>query len=84
MGDMYIATIPRCPTHGKMEWIHPVDVSNVFTGDSYWICHGFDGEGCGHRVEEADMGWTAVNDSAFKINMVTGDAIYLRTDGELE
>jgi hypothetical protein len=61
MGDMYIATIPSCPTHGKMKWMHPVDLNNVFVGDSYWICCGFDGEGCDHRVGEKDMDWTPVN-----------------------
>jgi hypothetical protein len=44
-----------------MKWMHPVDFNNVFVGDSYWICHGFDGEGCDYRVEEEDVGWTAVS-----------------------
>jgi hypothetical protein len=60
MGDMYIATIPQCPTHGKMEWIHPEGEHGILL-DSYWICHGFDGEGCDHRVEEKDMDWTIIN-----------------------
>jgi hypothetical protein len=79
MGDMYIATIPQCPTHGKMKWIHPVGIGGVFTEASYWICHGFDGEGCDYRVEEKDMDWTAVNQGYWEYP----DRSVLRMTGEL-
>jgi hypothetical protein len=73
MGDMYIATIPQCPTHGKMKWIHPSH------DDSYWICHGFDGEGCDHRVEEKDMDWTAFNAETFRFR--AGEGVWFRSTG---
>jgi hypothetical protein len=84
MGDMYIATIPQCPTHGKMKWIHPEGEHGILL-DSYWICHGFDGEGCDHRVDEKDMDWTAINEETFRINgMTVGEPIHLRATGQLE
>lgn len=64
MGDMYIAVIPQCPHHGKMKWVHP-EVNGVLAA-SYWICHGFDGEGCDHVVHEKDMDWTRINAESFQ------------------
>jgi hypothetical protein len=87
MGDMYIATIPQCPTHGKMKCRDRVksgDGQPVYVG-MYWICPGFDGEGCDHRAEEKDMDWTAVNAESFRINgMTVGDPIHLRATGQFE
>jgi hypothetical protein len=54
VGEMYIAPIPHCPTHGQMS--HHV-------GLAAWICHGFDGEGCDYTVREQDMGWILVDET---------------------
>jgi hypothetical protein len=82
MGAIHIATIPKCPVHGKMKWIHPVGAGDVFASDSYWICHGFDGEGCDHRVEEKDMDWTAIDAGSFEFR--TGEGVLFRKYGSWE
>ena len=28
----------------------------------FWVCHGFDGEGCDHTVAEKDLDWQLVSD----------------------
>lgn len=71
MGDAYFATEPTCPTHGRMKWIHPSHSIGggwkVYTA-SYWICHGFDGEGCDHVVHERDMNWMEVSSETITWN----------------
>ena len=39
---------PRCPVHGQMHLDFVIDT---------YTCHGFDGEGCGHRVRMEDLDW---------------------------
>jgi hypothetical protein len=41
MAEMFIAKLPRCPTHGQMNEDLPRDL---------WMCHGYDGEGCNYTV----------------------------------
>ena len=85
MGDMWIATEPRCPTHGKMKWIHPshpIGGGYEVLDASYWICHGFDGEGCDHRVEAADMNWTRIGTEHFEFRV--GTPVLLRARGKWE
>jgi hypothetical protein len=39
------APVPECPVHGRMRLDFAMD---------RWTCPGFDGEGCGHVVNEED------------------------------
>jgi hypothetical protein len=46
-----------------MKWVFP---SYPDISATYWICHGFDGEGCDYRVEEKYMDWAVVNAETFR------------------
>lgn len=69
MGDAFIATAPICPIHkGQMKWIRPSrEIGGGFRAfdADYWICHGFDGEGCGHRIEGSDLDWHPMDEVEF-------------------
>jgi frataxin-like iron-binding protein CyaY len=41
MSELWTAFPATCPEHGRMHFRFETDE---------WICHGFDGEGCTHRV----------------------------------
>lgn len=48
---MFIAPLPRCPTHGQMNCLPG--------GVTEWVCHGWDGEGCDYQPV---IEWTRVSD----------------------
>ena len=68
MGDAYIAVIPDCPTHGTM---HRVQAKRALGNGwyvleaAYWVCHGFDGEGCDHVVDDKDLDWHPMGEAEF-------------------
>ena len=59
MGQMYVAPRPECPVHGAMSHVQPPPAADWPSGPlvwppGRWVCHGWDGEGCGHTVTD---GW---------------------------
>lgn len=50
MGDCWFAPVPRCPAHGD----GPMTYDPIM---SWWVCHGWDGEGCPHRVTDEEREW---------------------------
>lgn len=44
--EVWVAPLPRCPTHGGMHY--------DMAGDR-WVCHGWDGEGCPHVVTAEEL-----------------------------
>lgn len=45
-----VTPLPRCPGHGHMRWDRHT---------ARWICHGWDGEGCGYTADGPDPAtWT--------------------------
>lgn len=66
MGDMFIAPIPQCPTHGKMHWSAPDLDDGKPLEPGEWICHGFDGEGCDYAITTDEMDWHKVDAEHFE------------------
>jgi hypothetical protein len=57
-GRIFIAERPRCPTHGPFAWDG---------AGQMWVCHGYDGEGCGERLSYDDwwrsQAWHYIGDT---------------------
>lgn len=67
MGDLYVAPIPKCPVHGQMSLRLAADIG-IKTEDVgfVYVCHGFDGEGCGHLVRVDDQDWQHIGSGEIK------------------
>lgn len=64
MGDMSVATAPRCPVHGQMQYQpRPAPQPSKFT------CAGWDGEGCPHVVIVCDLDWQPVTSIHFDLTV---------------
>ena len=73
-GMAYIRPEPRCPAHGRMH--------HDFAADT-WICAGWDGEGCDHKITAEEQEWRPLGLTGpvtldFRIP-VTGDAMMTDT-----
>ena len=61
---MWTAPLPRCPTHGQMNFRTPQtgwrDGTYGFWEEGTWVCNGWDGEGCDYQAPP--LVWARVSD----------------------
>jgi hypothetical protein len=69
MADAWFAPLPRCPEHGQMSRrseTRPLSGGMSLITRTEWICHGWDGEGCDHRVPDEDLDWQPLGEAEIR------------------
>ena len=57
-GALYMKSWPQCPVHGQMRLDKAAPPPQVL-----WTCAGWDGEGCDHQVDAADIPWVHIGEA---------------------
>lgn len=62
--EVWVAPLPRCPTHGGMHYD-----AKAYT----WVCHGWDGEGCPHTVTDEQLVYERAGTTETPVTTITPD-----------